>query len=132
MTIKLKNSNDIIENVLSRIETLKEHQQAIHSVCVTIRNLKHPRYEIDTGTLLETLRDLELDEWRNLFMWSLTVDDKTRDRIKAMGHQEFLSAGHSVAYLFNDGVMPGKWLVADEEEFREMARKAFAPIQSEE
>lgn len=93
-----------------------------------VRKAKGCGGEIDCGNLHRELLDSELHEWRNLFMWALTLGDEARDRIKAAAHERFLRDGMHVAHwLTPEGTTPGKWLSTDEEEFREMARAAFAP-----
>lgn len=80
-----------------------------------------------SGNTYELLIEKELSEWRGIMMWGLVVDDATRDRIKAAAHDRFLSEKQSVNKWWNDGQEASHWYTSTEEEFREMARKAFAP-----
>lgn len=127
MTITIKKSTDVVEEILTRIETLQLHQQAIQSAHRCVQDLKYRQFNINDGNLLQSLIELELDEWRNLFLWGLTVDKATQDRIKAIGYQKFLGHNKAVEHYFNNGCQPSKWLVADEEEFRAMCKKEFSP-----
>lgn len=114
---------------LTRIEVLQAHQNAIQAALHCVRE-RCPQDQVQSDLLFSRLNELELQEWRNLFMWALTLEDGERDRIKAAAHERFLSDGHSVSHWLNNGVTPGSWVSADEDAFREMARKAFAPKSS--
>jgi hypothetical protein len=85
---------------------------------------------VDEGNLRRLLIDKELAEWRTVSMWGLTLSDAERDRVKAAVHQRFMRDDMHVASWFNGGDLPTSWLQADEEAFREMAKKAFGPTQS--
>jgi len=120
---------DLVRETLTRIENMQNHYQAVSAALRLMqRDAGYSRGgEIHPGNLMSELVQKELHEWRNLFMWALTLEDDERDRIKAAAYERFLRDGMSVAQWFNDGVLPSKWLAADEEQFREMTRKAFAP-----
>ena len=109
---------------MERINVLQEHIMAVENAARYISSATY-RERVINSNLRELLIEEELEEWRNLCMWGLTVDDKTRDRIKVAARQRFLRDDISVAHWLNNGVMPGHWLVADEDEFKEMAKKAF-------
>lgn len=120
-------NKQMAESVMERIELTQLHIRAVEDAAHFAAKGRFGQ-EADRGPLWELLIRQELDEWRNLFMWSITLDDAERDRIKAAAYDRFLKKGMSVSHwLSDDGRTPGHWLVADEEEFREMARKAFAP-----
>ena len=116
----------MIEQALERIAYIRELQEG-YIAGQTFLQRRDRDYKRGDGKLLSDLMQAELDEWRNLLMWALVADIDTQDRIKAAAHQRFLSERHAVAQWFNDGAYPSSWLKADENEFREMARKAFAP-----
>jgi hypothetical protein len=113
------------EDAMVRIETIQAHQKAVQAAmaCISVRR-PHTRIE---GNLVQLLYEAELNEWHSLLLWGITLDDAERDRIKAAAHQRFLNENTSVAEWLNDGITPSHWLAAEEDEFREMARKAFAP-----
>jgi hypothetical protein len=73
------------------------------------------------------LIEQELELWRNLFMWAMTLPQKEIDRIKAAAYERFLDK-FSVSHWLGD---PTSWSQATEDEFREMARKAFKPADME-
>lgn len=123
--MKLTNKT-VVEECMTRIEQLQEHVKAIEAAAYCLRARKRQR-QVEFGNLIDSLISDELDEWRNLALWGLTLDDAERDRIKAAAHQRFLRDGISVGTWLNNGVEPSQWLVSDEEEFRDMARKAFGP-----
>ena len=118
-----------VTEALERIEVLRKHMSACESAAYHLRNRDGYYRETPTGweELRRGLMQAELDEWRGVMMFGLTLDSKKRDRIKAAAHERFLKEGTTVAHWWNDGTPPGQWLVADEDKFREMARKAFAP-----
>jgi hypothetical protein len=123
--MKLTNK-DMVRQCMEKIELF---QQQIANIETAARVLSEFRRHVtvDCGNLRNELIECELEWWRNLAMWGLTLDDAERDRIKAAVHARFLSGGKHVSHWMNDGVSPGSWLVADEDAFREMARKAFRP-----
>lgn len=121
-------SKQVVEECLVRIQLLQEHTNAINAAAYFIDHLEpHYSTQVNFGNLREKLINLELEEWRKLFMWALTLTTEEQDRIKAAAHDRFLNNKAYVAHWFTGGAYTGKWLVADEEEFREMARKVFAP-----
>ena len=125
--MKLTNK-DVVAQCLERIEFIQQHQKNVSAAVHHIHSRAHGSKQVDTGDIMSRLFDQELTEWRNLAMWGLTLDDDERDRIKAAAHARFLHDGMHVAnWLNSDGVSPGSWLKADEDEFRAMAKAAFAP-----
>lgn len=118
-----------VTEALERIEVLRKHYAACESAEHHMRYRTGYARDIrcDWSGMREALMQAELDEWRGVMMFGLTLDDKKRDRIKAAAHERFLKDGVSVSHWFNNGVTPGQYLSADEDKFREMCRKAFAP-----
>lgn len=123
--MKLTNKNIVI-GCLERIDVLQEHARRVNDAMIYIRAIDIGE-DVDVDDIIRKLTALENDEYRKLAMWGLTLDDAERDRIKAAVHHRFLRDGVSVADWINGGVTPGWWLKSDEEEFRAMAKKAFAP-----
>lgn len=117
---------NILEETMTRIMQIREMQESYMN-CVQALRRKDRDYQHGDRKVFNDLCQWELDEWRNLLLWGIVCDQPTRDRAKAAAHERFLSERHSVAEWLNDGVRPNKWLVADEEEFRKMAKEAFAP-----
>lgn len=119
----------LIEECLERIDLLQLHIAAVDSAKTHLSRLKSWQgFKVDSGNLRSELIDAELDEWRKLFMWCLTIEDDVRDRIKAAAYQRFLDQRNSVSQWLNpDGVVASSYLKADEDEFREMASKVFSP-----
>lgn len=120
-----KSNKNLVLELAERIELIQEH----------IRNVEQAAYfaqrrafneRKDLGALRSALIECELDEWRQLFMWGLTLSDDERKRVKAAARDRFLSEKSSVAHwLSTDGVTPGMWLCSDEDEFRELVRRVF-------
>ena len=82
---------------------------------------------LNQGNIRSKLIDAELMEWRNLFMWGLTLDEKERNDIKALAHARFLEDGMNVAHWLDEsGLAPNTWLSSDEEEFRKKAKEYFS------
>ena len=123
--MKLTNK-DIVIGCMERIDVLQEHVRRVNDAMIYMRMLDR-RAVIAADDIIRKLTTLENDEWRKLSMWALTLNGSDQDRIKAAVHQRFLRDGMSVADWINGGVTPGWWLKSDEEEFRAMAKKAFAP-----
>lgn len=121
---------DMVEQALVRIQMFQEHVSNIDRAASCLCNCDRFHGTIDYGDIRDRLVHQELDEWRNLAMWGLTLNDKERDRIKAAVHDRFLRDGMHVAQWFNGGNAVGSWLVAEEVEFRAMAKLAFAPKQT--
>lgn len=125
--IKISNKNLIFE-CMKRIELLQHYIKEIDEAASYISNRKFGySFKLDYGNIRSALIDMELEEWRNLCMWGLTVDKDTKDRIKAAVYDRSLRDGISVSHWLNDGVEPGTWLTADEKEFRKMAKELFKP-----
>lgn len=119
-------NRDMVLQCMQRIESIQHALDLLDQIKRLIWD-DHRSREIDEGDIGRILIEKELGEWRNLCMWGLTVTDAERDRIKTAVHERFLRNGMSVAHWWNNGVAPSSYLTADEEQFREMARKAFAP-----
>ncbi len=119
----------VIEEILGRIEELQVHTKNLNAALRHVNLRNHNR---GSGAMESALRNelyrLELEEWRNLFMWGMVVDEAARDRIKAAAYERFLGDRIAVTHwLEPSGISPGMWYSADEEAFRDMAREAFAP-----
>lgn len=119
----------MLEEALHRIEYIHELLEAYGLIKSFLT--KEGRDLVNCGEIFEKLVERELNEWRGVFMWGLVVDNETRQRVKAMAHERFLSNRMSVSRWMNDGIQPSKWLVADEEEFRTMVAEAFNPNTNE-
>jgi hypothetical protein len=123
--IRLRNK-DVVIQCLTAIEECHEHIEALHGAGRFIRT--HLPHETHGDSVYhDLLMKIELEQWRNLFMWALTVDAKTQARIRAAAHERFLVNRMSVTKWLSIGSAPMAWLEADEEEFRKMAREVFAP-----
>ena len=119
-------NQDMVLQCMQRIESIQHAIGMLEQINRLIWDY-HRHQEIDEGNIRRILMDKEIAEWRNLCMWGLTVSDDERDRIKLAVHERFLRKEMSVSHWWNNGVTPSSYLSADEEQFREMARKAFAP-----
>jgi hypothetical protein len=119
-------NNDVVEEIMGRIEAAQLHVQSLENIVHHIQSYRRWDH-VDISAIHQSLMDIELNEWRNLFMWALTLTPEEQDRVKAAAHERFLRKGMSVAHWLNNGVLPGQWLAADEQEFREMAARAFGP-----
>lgn len=123
--MKLSNKK-LVQEILERIELIQQHIKNLEQAAWFV-SARRRSEAVDYGNLRSQLIDTELDEWRNLFMWGLTLTQEEQERIKAVAFQRFLRDGMGVAHWLNDGVQPGCWLDADEKEFRKMAKEAFYP-----
>jgi hypothetical protein len=124
--MKITNKQLVFEAMV-RIQDIQNHIKAIEEASYYLQN-RDRQIRIDYGNIRSLLIDRELDEWRGLMMWGLTLDDQYKDRIKAAAHARFLHDGISVSHWLNqDGVSPASWFEADEIEFRKMAKTAFGP-----
>lgn len=116
----------VAEQLLAQIELIQMHVQNIDNATYCLNQETSSNTNVNLGNLRSLLMQKEMDAWRSLFMWSLTLNNEEQDRIKAAAHERFLKGDKTVS-AFLEHCMPGRWIVADKEEFREMARKAFAP-----
>lgn len=119
-------NKQVVEECMVRIEQLQAHIKAIEAAAWCLRARKR-WVDVNYGNIHDLLISEELEEWRNLALWGLTLDDAERDRVKAAAHQRFLRDGMSVGTYLNNGIEPSQWLVADNEAFRQMAKRAFGP-----
>ena len=124
IAVKLSNK-DIIEKRLIEIEAVTQHIKAVEDAASYVHRAKPHRPAIDCAALLSALHDRELSLWRDVFMFGLTLDSEEQDRIKAAGYERFLSARMHVAEYHTPGV--SSYLTADDDEFRAMCAKLFAP-----
>jgi hypothetical protein len=120
------NKKKMIEDAMLRIMQVRE-MQAAYLTCTTALNRKNPNYKQGDGKVFADLVQWELDEWSGLLMWGLVADQGTQDRVKAAAHERFLSDKFNVSKWFTGDENPAGYLTADDEEFRAMAKKAFAP-----
>ena len=117
----------LVERLLAEIDVVQSHVKAVEDAASYARQSRHAM-TVDFGNLHSMLVQEELSKWRELAMWGLTVSDAERDRIKAAAHDRFIAGRRDVSHwLSESGHSPSAYAVADEEAFREMARKAFAP-----
>lgn len=116
----------MIEECLIRIMQVREMQES-YMTCTNALEKRNLNYNKGDGKVLEDLISWELDEWRGLLLWGLVADQPTQDRIKAAAHERFLSNKRSVRQWLNNDIAPDRYLSATDEEFRDMAKKAFAP-----
>lgn len=118
-------SKRMVEEALKRIDVLQGYIAAIDSATSYIYNIEHSKI-VDSGSLRKTLIEMELGEWRHLFLWGITLDQAERDRIKLAGYQRFIK-DIDISPWLNNGIKNSSYLTADKEEFLEMAAHAFAP-----
>lgn len=122
---KIKTNQDLVVEILERIEHIQNHLNALEGVVYYVQGRKYGRADVDPGNIRQHLFELELNEWRNLFMFAITLPDGERKRIKAAAYDRFLRDGMHVANYFSGGDSPSSWLAADEEEFRAMVKQKF-------
>lgn len=124
------NKRATVESLLVRLEVLQTHTNNIRAACAHLQARGH-REAIECGDLQNLLHEEECETWKNLFMWAMTLSDADRDRIKCLAHDVFLKEHVSVVEIWQDTGSFGAYLAADDDAFREMARKAFAPREEE-
>jgi len=122
-------NKEIVQQLLEQIEVVRQHYDAVQGALYYIRTIKRgtDKSSLYPDELLTALVTEELELWRRVFMFGLTLPDDERDRIKAAAYEWFLSDQMSVAYYLFGGENAGKWFVKDEEEFRAMCKEIFAP-----
>lgn len=125
------NNKKMVEECMIRIEMISKKIDELDSIVSFLYGRKYRGWNAELGNLRSTLIEEELNEWRNLFLWGLTLDNEERDRIKAAAYNRFLSDRMTVSHWFNNGISPSTWLVSDDEEFRKMAKEAFKPKEKE-
>lgn len=117
--------SDVVLSHLANLDRAKAHEANVHAAIQFARDFGHPCN--DAGDVLARLCEVQRNLMSAVMMFSLAITEKERCRIKAMAHASMLSDRHSVAHYMEGGVMPGMWLEADEESFRQMCREAFLP-----
>lgn len=124
--MKLSNKK-LIADLLIHIEYAQQHIKAVDNACSFINSRNHGNSVISVGVLRESLIQVELEAWRSIFMWGLTLDGVDRDKIKVMAHERFLNDSTSVGHwLSSDFATPGGWYSKDEDDFRVMAKEYFS------
>lgn len=118
-------TKELIKRELSLIEMVQMHRNNVRNAFYFIQQ-RHGRESLDVGNITKELYRIELDHWRSLFMWALTVSKKDRAEIKARAYARFLNDGMHVAnYFSEDGNTPGMWSAETEEDFRALCKEAF-------
>lgn len=117
---------DVVLSHLANLDRAKAHEANVHAAIRFVREFGQPCND-DTGDVLARLYEVQRNLMSAVMMFSLAITEKDRRRIKAMVHASMLSDRHSVAHYMEGGAMPGMWLNADEESFRQMCREAFLP-----
>lgn len=116
-------NKELVLKLMKEIEIVRNHYSAV---------MRAMGYATDgiycnkafSDDLLNALNHKELELWRKVFMFGLTLPATDQERIKAAAYEEFLAPNRSVREYITSG---HQWLVSEEEEFREMARKLFMP-----
>jgi len=122
-------TNALLDKLVNRIVRAQQMLSAIDQIVCHLSDTKRGLgTEIDSGNMRDLLYADECNAWRDLCMWGLTVDNTVRDRIKAAVYGRYLSDNFHVAHWLTDhGDSPSVWLKADEEAFRKLAKRMFAP-----
>jgi len=130
--IKFKPSmQGLLKDYMERLEEVRLHLDSLERTSRYVYDSCHGRNNEKTEAAYNVLRtslmDRELDLWRYVFMFALTVPEKERERIKAAAHDRFLSKHWSILDHMYNGRTPKQWLTADEQTFRDMCTEAFKP-----
>ena len=121
------NKTQLLEQSADRIATIQHHIKSVESASSFICN-RRSGTTVDCGSLHRQLMEAELDEWRQFAMWGLTMTAAVQNRVKAAVYERFLREHMDVSHwLPSDVSQPDKWMRANEDDFREMARIMFAP-----
>ena len=98
---------DLVARQLQQVEFWRHHQRNVESAMCALRR---ERRGADVGGLVRLLAELykrELDAWRGLCMWGLSLDDKERAEVRAKAFARFLRDDYAVMhYLSDDGSSP--------------------------
>lgn len=118
----------MVAKALENVMFWQEHQTSVRAAIQAVNETLYHAIA-DCGSLLDSLYERELLEWRNLMLFALVVSDEQRERVKAAAYQRFL-AGHVAVnqWLSDSPTEPcSHWLSSDDAAFREMCRRVFAP-----
>ena len=120
-------NKDIVLKCLGSIKHLQEVIKNIEETHALASRIVGYSGKVDYGDVREIIIRHEVDEWRRLCMFGLTLTDAEQDDIKALAHERFIAGASVGHWLSPDGIGPGSYLTKSEEEFRAMAKAAFAP-----
>jgi len=120
-------NKDITLKCLGSIKYLQEVIKSLEETHALAHKIVGYSGEVDHGDVREIIIRHEVDEWRRLCMFGLTLTPAEQDDIKALAHERFIANASVGHWLSPDGLDPGSILTKSEEEFRAMAREAFAP-----
>lgn len=116
-------NKELVLKLMKEIEIARKHYDAVmRAMGYATDGIYYNKTFSDD--LLNALNHKELELWRQVFMFGLTLPAADQERIKAAAYEEFLAPDMSVREYITSG---HQWLVSEEEEFREMARKLFMP-----
>lgn len=129
----VKTNMDMVRQIWEQIDLLQYHYNAVQSAMFHIQTMHGPDCQKTfSSDLLDALNRKELDAWRTLFMFALTLPQKERDRVKAAAYEKFLNKHISVASYMNSFHGASSWACEEEEEFRANVEKLFAPEKEKE
>lgn len=128
--MKLRNdkmSKETVEDIIADIKRIDEHisnisaaQSYLHSGFSRYRDSED---RIHSGNLLSALYMEQNRLFRNLFMFGLVVDKRTRDKIKAIAYDRYIKDHHFYPTMNRHRVSYDM----EEQEFDRACRSLFAP-----
>jgi len=120
----LKNK-EIVMNLWGQIDETQRHHNAVMSAIGYLHNSGPYTQKSFSDDIIVALIQKELDLWRQLFMFALTLPAADQERVKAAAYDRFLHDGMSVSEYMNNCRGGSSWATAEADEFREMAKKVF-------
>ncbi len=82
--------DQLVTQILERISLLQLHVDAVDLAEAHTRDPYYRSLDVHSGNLRQVLMELELNEWRHLFMYSMVVDKDTLETIKRAAMNRFV------------------------------------------
>lgn len=118
-------SKEQLNWAVDRLEQIQRYISAYDEIVAYLVNTER-MYKLDPAGIREKLFELESRAWRDMLIWGITLGKTKQARIKAAIYDRTFADEWGVAqWLHPSGVMPSRWMDADEQDFRKMVKKAF-------
>lgn len=120
-------NKELVMNLWTQIDETQRHHNAVMAAVSYLHNSHSYSQKSFSDDIIVALIKKELDLWRQLFMFALTLPGADQERVKAAAYDRFLNEQMSVSSYMNNCRGGSSWSVAEDEEFREMVRNTFKP-----
>lgn len=125
-----KNSFDLTKHWLQQIETCKQALGMLYIISNIFGSsfFENAKTKEAYNQLSNFIHEKELDAWRNVFMFALTLDSEQQKEIKALAYKRFMESRKAIMYLLDDigeHKFSGAYTVKEENELKQYLKDHF-------